>query len=108
LRSARPGRCCRAGAAGAAAGGAQLGEDGGELVGGFLAQRGALLGGLAPDPGEFGAQLLDSGPVVTGAALRSRGVGLGSGRAVPASPASRRAPSATCSAATARVSAAAT
>jgi hypothetical protein len=58
--------------AGGAGGGAQLGEDGGELVAGFLAQGGALVGGLAPEGGEFGAQLLDGGPVVAGAGPRRR------------------------------------
>ena len=94
-----------AGVAGVARlGGGEPGEHGVELFAG----RGAFLGGLAADLGEFGAQLLRGSPVVAGAAFGGGLVGLARVRAVAASVASRRAVSAACSAALARSSAAVT
>lgn len=60
--------------------GAEPGQDRVELLAGFLAERGAFLGGLAADLGELGAQLLGGAAVVGGAALGGGLIGLGPGQ----------------------------
>ena len=61
----------RAGAGVGVGGGAEPGQDGVELLAGFLAQRGPFLRGFPADLGELGPQFLGGGAVLAGAAFEA-------------------------------------